>query len=101
MLFFVRFANQIQRQERKKQDELASGAIIQQSLLPSIDIGDELRGQDSASAPECVRRAMSAVTFDYFMLDADRVAFALATSAARIFPASLFMAVVVTTLRRL
>lgn len=95
---FVRFANQI-RDKRKKQDELASGAIIQQSLLPSTDIGNELRDKVGICARMRPARDVGGDFFDYFMLDADRVAFCVGDVCGKGLPASLFMAVVVTTLR--
>ena len=95
---FLRFSNQI-RDKRRQQDELASGAIIQESLLPTAEISEQLRAKIDICAAMRPARDVGGDFFDYFMLDSRRIALSVGDVCGKGLPASLFMAVVVTVLR--
>ena len=95
---FQRLAAQI-LDKRRKQEELASAAVIQQSLLPNADVGEELRSRIDVCAAMRPAHDVGGDFYDYFMLDSDHIAFAIGDVCGKGLPASLFMAVVVTVLR--
>ncbi len=95
---FRRFASQI-LDKRRQHDEMASAAIIQQSLLPkdpasmAIDCGVDLHAEMRSA------RHVGGDFYDVFRLDPDHLAIAIGDVCGKGMPASLFMAVVVTVLR--
>jgi serine phosphatase RsbU (regulator of sigma subunit) len=95
---FLRFANQISV-KRRQQEEMASGAVIQQSLLPKTDLLVQIEDKVDIWAAMRPARDVGGDFYDYFMLDADRIAFSIGDVCGKGLPASLFMAVVVTVLR--
>ena len=97
---FHRFASQIV-DKRRHQDELASAAVIQKSLLPRRDLLDQLGGQLDIHAAMRPARDVGGDFYDFFLLDSDRLAFAIGDICGKGLPASLFMAIVVTVLRTL
>jgi serine phosphatase RsbU (regulator of sigma subunit) len=95
---FQRFAGQI-LDKRRQQKEMASAAIIQQSLLPAAAALAGLDRRLEIHAAMRPARDVGGDFFDFFMLDADRFAFAIGDICGKGMPASLFMAIVVTVLR--
>jgi serine phosphatase RsbU (regulator of sigma subunit) len=95
---FRRFAQEIVG-KRRRQDELASAAIIQQSYLPKLDV---LAGASDALLLHARMRPARNVggdLYDFFPLNDDRVVIAIGDVCGKGIPASLFMAVVMTVLR--
>jgi serine phosphatase RsbU (regulator of sigma subunit)/anti-sigma regulatory factor (Ser/Thr protein kinase) len=95
---FRRFADQIQ-EKRRHEDEMASAALIQQSMLPRPDAIEALRQSVDLCAEMRAARHVGGDFYDAFLLDNDRLAIAIGDVCGKGIPASLFMAVVVTVLR--
>jgi len=95
---FRRFAEQIVTKQRQ-QEEMASAALIQRSFLPeesSVNLSDtefEIRAKIRPT------REVGGDFYDFFKLDADRLAIVIGDVCGKGIPASIFMAVVVTVLR--
>jgi sigma-B regulation protein RsbU (phosphoserine phosphatase) len=94
---FKRFATEIQS-KRRHQDELASAALIQQSLLPSAASLPDAHGVRLFARMRAARD-VGGDFYDHVRLDDRRLAIAIGDVCGKGIPASLFMAVVVTTLR--
>ena len=91
---FQRFARQIS-DKRRQQDELAGAALIQKSFLPKKDAL-----KDVADRVDLHRaRDVGGDFYDYFMLDEDRLAICIGDICGKGISASIFMSVVITTLR--
>ena len=95
---FRRFAGQI-LDKRRHQDEMASAAVIQQSLLPKRDLLESLAERLDIHAAMRPARDVGGDFYDVFLLDPHRLAFAIGDICGKGLPASLFMAIVVTVLR--
>lgn len=95
---FRRFADQILN-KRRQQDEMASAALIQRSFLPKETSGNVMRGDVEIRAKMRPAREVGGDFYDFFMLDADRLAIIIGDVCGKGMSASLFMAVVVTVLR--
>ncbi len=95
---FQRFAGQIV-DKRRKDDELASAALIQRSFLPRPEILKPVAAALDLSASMRPARDVGGDFYDYFLLDENRVAVAVGDVCGKGIPASLFMAVAITTLR--
>jgi serine phosphatase RsbU (regulator of sigma subunit) len=95
---FRRFAGQILG-KRRQQDEMAAAAMIQKSFLPKESAVDMTGGEFEIRAKMRPAREVGGDFYDYFMLDADRLAVVIGDVCGKGTPASLFMAVVVTVLR--
>ncbi len=95
---FRRFADQIV-DKRRQHDEMASAALIQQSLLPDMSILAPLGDVLDLHAEMRPARHVGGDFYDFFLLDADRVAIAIGDVCGKGMPASLFMAIVMTVLR--
>lgn len=95
---FRRFAGQI-IDKRRQDDELASAALIQRSFLPRPELLKPLDAQLDLSATMRPARNVGGDFYDYFRLGDERVAVALGDVCGKGIPASLFMAVAITTLR--
>src|SRR5262245_24609423 len=95
---FRRFADQILT-KRRQQEELASAALIQQSFLPKESSVDLSNGNFEIRAKIRPTRAIGGDFYDFFNLDADRLAIVIGDVCGKGVPASIFMAVVVTVLR--
>ncbi|MGO8954289.1 MAG: SpoIIE family protein phosphatase [Rhodomicrobium sp.] len=95
---FRRFADQILH-KRRQQDEMASAAIIQQSLLPDPSVLAAFAGRLDLHAEMRAARHVGGDFYDFFMLDDGRLAIAIGDVCGKGIPASLFMAIVVTVLR--
>jgi len=95
---FGRFAGQIQS-KRRQQDELASAAILQQSFLPKTEVLDGVAGSLDVRAVMRPAREVGGDFYDYFLIDRDRLAFAIGDICGKGLPAALFTAIVVTVLR--
>jgi sigma-B regulation protein RsbU (phosphoserine phosphatase) len=95
---FRRFADQIV-DKRRQQDEMASAALIQQSLLPNPSMLEPLSAVLELHAEMRPARHVGGDFYDFFMLDGDRIGIALGDVCGKGIPASLFMAIVVTVLR--
>jgi len=95
---FRRFAEQIVTKQRQ-QEEMASAALIQRSFLPeesSVNLSDtefEIRAKIRPT------REVGGDFYDFFKLDANRLAIVIGDVCGKGIPASIFMAVVVTVLR--
>jgi len=95
---FGRFADQILSKQRQ-QDEMASAALIQQSFLPKESTVNVTDSDFEIRAKIRPTREVGGDFYDFFMLDADRLAIVIGDVCGKGIPASLFMAVVVTVLR--
>ncbi len=95
---FRRFADQI-LDKRRQQDEMASAALIQQSLLPEMSALAPVSGILDLHAEVRPARYVGGDFFDFFMLDESRIAVMAGDVCGKGIPASLFMAIVVTVLR--
>lgn len=95
---FKRFAEQIV-DKRRKDDELASAALIQRSFLPREDKLEDLKGVLDLSARMRPARDVGGDFYDFFMLDETHLAFAIGDVCGKGIPASLFMAISISTLR--
>jgi sigma-B regulation protein RsbU (phosphoserine phosphatase) len=95
---FRRLADQILTTQRQ-QEEMASAALIQRSFLPkepTANIGDsdfEIRAMIRPA------REVGGDFYDFFMLDADRLAIVIGDVCGKGIPASIFMTAVITALR--
>ncbi|WP_363349593.1 SpoIIE family protein phosphatase [Methylocystis echinoides] len=97
---FRRFATEIVR-KRRREDEMASAALIQQSLLPKDAAINRRRSDVEIAARMRPAREVGGDFYDFFMLDDDRLAFAIGDVCGKGTPASLFASIVVTLLRTL
>jgi len=95
---FRRFADQISS-KRRQQDEMASAAFIQRSLLPQDSIINAANDTIEVRATMRPARDVGGDFYDFFMLDDNRLAMVIGDVCGKGMPASLFMAVVVTVLR--
>jgi phosphoserine phosphatase RsbU/P len=95
---FRRFAEQILSKQRQ-QAEMASASLIQQSFLPKESSVDFTQTDFEISAKIRPAREVGGDFFDFFALDADRMAIVIGDVCGKGIPASIFMAVVVTVLR--
>ncbi len=95
---FKRFADQI-ADKRRQAAELASAAVIQRSFLPRPEILAPLSGVVELSASMRPARDVGGDLYDFFPLDDHRLAFCIGDVCGKGIPASLFMAVTMTTLR--
>lgn len=85
--------------ERRHRSEMASAALIQQALLPNAIDAALLRGRCDVAGGMKPARDVGGDFYDHFMLDENRLAFAVGDVCGKGVPASLFMCVTVTTLR--
>jgi sigma-B regulation protein RsbU (phosphoserine phosphatase) len=97
---FHRFASEIVG-KRRREDEMASAAFIQQSLLPKEATINRLRPDVEIAARMRPAREVGGDFYDFFLLDDDRIAFAIGDVCGKGTPASLFASIVVTLLRTL
>jgi len=95
---FRRLADRILTTQRQ-QEEMASAALIQRSFLPKeprANIGNSDFEIRTMIRPA---REVGGDFYDFFMLDQDRLAIVIGDVCGKGIPASIFMTVVVTTLR--
>jgi sigma-B regulation protein RsbU (phosphoserine phosphatase) len=95
---FSRLATQI-RTKQRQQEEMTSAALIQKSFLPKesgLVLTDRHLEIQTKIRPA---REVGGDFYDFFMLDEDRLAMVIGDVCGKGIPASIFMAVVVTTLR--
>ena len=95
---FRLFADQILH-KRRQQEEMASAAVIQRSLLPDLSDLTAAAGSVDLHAEMRAARHVGGDFYDFFMLDEARLAIAIGDVCGKGMPASLFMAIVVTVLR--
>ena len=95
---FRRFADQILSKQRQ-QEEMASAALIQQSFLPKESTVNVSNSDVEIRAKIRPAREVGGDFYDFFKLDADRLAIVIGDVCGKGIPASIFMAVVVTVLR--
>lgn len=95
---FRRFAQQI-TDKRRHEDEMASAAVIQQSLLPRAALVQELAETLDLAVYMRAARDVGGDFYDVMRLDENRIAVAIGDICGKGLPASLFMAIVVTVLR--
>ncbi len=95
---FRRFAEEIVH-KRRQQDEMASAAIIQRSLLPDLSALALKEACFAVQAEMRPARHVGGDFYDLFLLDGDRLAISVGDVCGKGMPASLFMAVVVTVSR--
>lgn len=95
---FRRFAEQI-IDKRRQSDELASAALIQRSFLPDRDALKSIGAALDLRADMRPASDVGGDFYDYFPIDESRVAIAIGDVCGKGIPASLFMAVTITTLR--
>jgi serine phosphatase RsbU (regulator of sigma subunit) len=97
---FRRFAGEIVH-KRRREDEMASAALIQQSLLPKDAALNRLRQDVEIAARMRPAREVGGDFYDFFLIDDDRLAIAIGDVCGKGTPASLFASVAVTLLRTL
>jgi phosphoserine phosphatase RsbU/P len=95
---FQRFARQI-TDKRRQEDELAGAAIIQKSFLPKPAALKVAGGRIELHAAMRPARDVGGDFYDYFMLDDDHLAVCIGDICGKGISASIFMSVVITTLR--
>jgi serine phosphatase RsbU (regulator of sigma subunit) len=95
---FRRFAKQIS-DKRRQEDELAGAAMIQKSFLPKKNALKNVFGRVELHAAMRPARDVGGDFYDYFMLDEDRLAVCIGDICGKGISASIFMSVVMTTLR--
>jgi len=95
---FRRFADQI-ASKRRRQDEMAAAALIQQSLLPKEPLAGLAEDVVEIRARMRPAREVGGDFYDFFMLDSERLALVVGDVCGKGAPASLFMAVAATVLR--
>jgi len=95
---FRRFADHIVR-NRKRQEEIASAALIQQSFLPDDAKVNFARDDLELRAKMRSAREVGGDFYDFVPLDSNRLALVVGDVCGKGMPASLFMSVVVTVLR--
>lgn len=95
---FGRFARQI-AEKKRQQDELASAALIQQSFLPKAEEMSALSTLVTMHAHMSAARHVGGDFYDALRLDDSRILVVIGDVCGKGIPASLFMAVVITTLR--
>jgi serine phosphatase RsbU (regulator of sigma subunit)/DNA-binding response OmpR family regulator len=95
---FRRFADEILRKQRQR-EEMASAALIQKSFLPKESIASAGTNGVEVRAKIRPAREIGGDFYDFFELDEDRLAIIIGDVCGKGIPASIFMAVVVTTLR--
>ena len=95
---FRRFADEI-LSKRRQEAEMASAALIQQSFLPKQSAMNVADSDVEIEAKIRPTREVGGDFYDFYMLDADRLAIMIGDVCGKGIPASLFMAVVVTVLR--
>jgi len=95
---FRRFAGQILNKQRQ-QAEMASAALIQKSFLPKTSALNLRGGEFEIQARIRPTREVGGDFYDFFELDAGRLAIVIGDVCGKGAPASIFMAVVVTVLR--
>ena len=95
---FRRFANHIVN-NRRRQEEMASAALIQRSFLPDDSKINFARDEVELRAAVRPAREVGGDFYDFIPLDSNRLALVLGDVCGKGMPASLFMSVVVTVLR--
>ncbi len=95
---FRRFANHIVK-NRRRQEEMASAALIQRSFLPDDSKINFARDEVELRAAMRPARDVGGDFYDFIPLDSNRLALVLGDVCGKGMPASLFMSVVVTVLR--
>ncbi len=95
---FRRFANEIVV-KRRRQDEMASAALIQQSFLPKEAPLNNAREDIRIAGKIRPAREVGGDFYDFYIIDDDRLAFAIGDVCGKGTPASLFTSIVVTLLR--
>ncbi len=95
---FQRFAKQISF-KRRQEDELAAAAMIQKSFLPKPSLLKPFSGRIDHFATMRPARDVGGDFYDYFILDDHRLAFCIGDICGKGISASIFMSVVITTLR--
>src|ERR1019366_1014358 len=98
------YTNALAALERREFDEailseMAAAAMIQKSFLPKESAVNMTGGDFEIRAKMRPAREVGGDFYDYFMLDADRLAVVIGDVCGKGTPASFFMAVVVTVLR--
>ena len=95
---FARFAKEIQA-KKKQQEELASASLIQNSFLPGNSELKSLSGVMDIHAHMSAARHVGGDFYDVINLGGGKILIAIGDVCDKGMPASLFMAVVITTLR--
>ena len=95
---FRRFANHIVK-NRRRQEEIASAALIQRSFLPDDSKINFARDEVELRAMIRPARDVGGDFYDFIPLDSDRLALVVGDVCGKGMPASLFMSVVLTVLR--
>jgi phosphoserine phosphatase RsbU/P len=95
---FRRFANHIVK-NRRRQEEMASAALIQRSFLPDDSKINFARDEVELRAAVRPAREVGGDFYDFIPLDSNRLALVLGDVCGKGMPASLFMSVVVTVIR--
>ncbi len=95
---FRRFANHIVK-NRRREEEMASAALIQRSFLPDDSKINFARDEVELRAAVRPAREVGGDFYDFIPLDSNRLALVLGDVCGKGMPASLFMSVVVTVLR--
>ena len=94
----VRLA-EVEQNEKLRARELEHAAMIQRSILPSVFPPFPGRTDFELHAAMVPAKEVGGDLFDFFLLDAERLAFVLGDVSGKGAPAALFMAIVRTLLR--
>jgi phosphoserine phosphatase RsbU/P len=95
---FAGMADEIRAKQHRRQ-EMQAAAEIQQSILPPPLAAAEAAGRVELHAEMHPAREIGGDFYDYFLIDADRLAITVADVSGKGIPASLFMAVSRTVMR--
>src|SRR5205823_3871177 len=87
------------REQQRRRGELEAAAEIQQSILPPPLTRDGAARRIDLHAEMHPARQIGGDFYDYFLIDADRLALTVADVSGKGIPASLFMAVSRTVMR--
>jgi sigma-B regulation protein RsbU (phosphoserine phosphatase) len=90
---------EVEQAERLKTRELEQAAMIQRSILPSQSPPFPDRTDFELHAAMVSAREVGGDLFDFFLLDEDRLGFAVGDVSGKGVPAALFMAIACTLLR--
>src|SRR5260370_13089337 len=87
------------RAKQPRREEMQAAAEIQLSILPPPLTREDAAGRLDLHAEMHPAREIGGDFYDYFLIDADRLAITVADVSGKGIPASLFMAVSPTPLR--
>jgi phosphoserine phosphatase RsbU/P len=88
---FIRLAEQITLR-RAHREEMANARAIQESMLPADEVLEQCKDYVEVHAKMRPAREVGGDLYDFFLIDADRLAFTIGDVCGKGIPAALFMA---------